>query len=122
MPITLDHVVEWIRSQGSSQETLELLRHPVTQKSFRPSPTATSSLQQISEAFMQGFSMVINSLHKWSEPGARLAKQLYAAAYLPVDVYMYLTPPHSHSYGLHSDATRSGYLLYVWFTGALLAK
>lgn len=103
VPITLDHVVEWIRSQGSSQETLELLRHPVTQKSFRPSPTATSSLQQISEAFMQGFSMVINSLHKWSEPGARLAKQLYAAAYLPVDVYMYLTPPHSHSYGLHSD-------------------
>ncbi|CAE7299057.1 unnamed protein product [Symbiodinium sp. CCMP2456] len=103
VPITLDHVVEWIRSQGSSQEVLELLRHPVTQKSFRPSPTATSSLQQVSEAFMQGFSMVINSLHKWSEPGARLAKQLYAAAYLPVDVYMYLTPPHSRSYGLHSD-------------------
>eukprot|EP00439_Symbiodinium_sp_Y106_P036327 s1433_g4.t1 len=103
VPITLDHVVEWIRSQGSSQEVLELLKHPVTQKSFRPSPTATSSLQQVSEAFMQGFSMVINSLHKWSEPGARLAKQLYAAAYLPVDVYMYLTPPHSRSYGLHSD-------------------
>ena len=39
--------------------------------------------------------MVINSLHRWSEPGARLALELYGAVELPVDVYMYLTPPHS---------------------------
>ena len=96
----------WIREQGNSEEVLEILPHPVTQKSFKASKTSKDSLQQVSEAFLQGFSMVFNSLHKWSEPGARLAKHLYASAHLPVDVYMYLTPPHSHSYGMHSDASR----------------
>eukprot|EP00913_Durusdinium_trenchii_P014508 g13609.t1 len=47
--------------------------------------------------------MVINSLNKWSEPGARLAKELHKACDLPIDVYMYLTPPYSQSYGFHSD-------------------
>ena len=58
VPISLDHVAEWIREQGSSNEVVETLRHPVTQKSFRPS-SKLDSLQHVSEAFLQGFSMVL---------------------------------------------------------------
>ena len=47
--------------------------------------------------------MVINSLHRWEATSARLADALQAELRLPVDVYMYLTPPRSHSYGLHAD-------------------
>ena len=101
VPITLEHVADWLESQGRDEEVIETLPHPVTRKAFRsdnPSP-----VQYIQEAFLQGHSMVINSLNRWSEPGTRVAKDLNAAADLPVDVYMYLTPPHSQSYGMHSD-------------------
>lgn len=101
VPITLEHVADWLESQGRDEEVIETLPHPVTRKAFRsdnPSP-----VQYIQEAFLQGHSMVINSLNRWSEPGTRVAKDLNAAADLPADVYMYLTPPHSQSYGMHSD-------------------
>eukprot|EP00438_Fugacium_kawagutii_P024508 Skav231359 [mRNA] locus=scaffold1586:339336:341615:+ [translate_table: standard] len=101
VPITLEHVAEWMESQGRDEEVIETLPHPKTLKPFRSQKQ--SPVQYIQEAFLQGHSMVINSLNQWSEPGLRVAKELNAAGDLPVDVYMYLTPPHSQSYEIHSD-------------------
>ncbi|CAK8992307.1 unnamed protein product [Durusdinium trenchii] len=103
VPITLGHVAEWLQSQGREVEVIETLRHPVSKQGFRASKPSLNPVQYIQEAFLQGHSMVINSLNKWSEPGARLAKELHKACDLPIDVYMYLTPPYSQSYGFHSD-------------------
>ncbi|CAE8643547.1 unnamed protein product [Polarella glacialis] len=104
LPISLSQVSEWIAAHGDSkEEVVETLQHPVDARSFEPMKKRPKPLQRIQDAFLQGFSMVINSLHRWSEPGLRLAQELFNAADLPVDVYMYLTPPHSSSYGLHSD-------------------
>lgn len=102
VPIHMEHVVEWIETQGRDEEVIETLRHPITKKGFRGTKKL-EPVQYIQEAFLQGHSMVINSLNQWSEPGLRIAKDLNTASDLPVDVYMYLTPPHSRSYGLHSD-------------------
>ncbi len=102
VPIHMEHVVEWIETQGRDEEVIETLPHPITKKGFRGTKKL-EPVQYIQEAFLQGHSMVINSLNQWSEPGSRIAKDLNIASDLPVDVYMYLTPPHSRSYGLHSD-------------------
>lgn len=102
VPIHMEHVVEWIETQGRDEEVIETLRHPITKKGFRGTKKL-EPVQYIQEAFLQGHSMVINSLNQFSEPGLRIAKDLNTASDLPVDVYMYLTPPHSRSYGLHSD-------------------
>ena len=102
VPISLDHVAEWLESQGRDEEIIETLPHPKTRKMFRSKQQ--NPVEFVEEAFLQGHSMVINSLNRWSEPGTRVAKELNAATWkLPVDVYMYLTPPHSRSYGMHSD-------------------
>lgn len=100
--ITLDHVAEWFGgAQGAENaRELEVLPHPATGRELRGDSKALARAQ---EAFLKGHSMVINSLHKWSEPGMRLARELFEAVDLPIDVYMYLTPPHSKSYGLHKD-------------------
>lgn len=106
LPITLAQVSEWIAAMGDGESVVETLPHPVTKRRYKPEKTAGGGqgpLDRVHDAFLQGFSMVINSLHRWSEPGLRLAQELYAAVDLPVDVYMYLTPPHSMSYGLHND-------------------
>ncbi|CAJ1335099.1 unnamed protein product [Effrenium voratum] len=100
VPISLDHVAEWVKLRGRDDDVIETLAHP-TGRSFKS--LSSNPVEYIQEAFLQGHSMVINSLQRWSEPGKRLAKDLYAACDLPVDVYMYFTPPHSRSYGLHSD-------------------
>jgi len=102
VPIHMEHVVEWIETQGHDEEVIETLRHPISKKGFRGTKKL-EPVQYVQEAFLQGHSMVINSLNQWSEPGLRIAKDLNTASDLPVDVYMYLTPPHSRSYGLHSD-------------------
>lgn len=99
MPITLGHVSKWIASGGDG--FLETLPHPRTQREF---PIVTSRQKDsIQEAFLKGHSMVINSLHRWSEPGALVVQELYEDLDLPIDCYMYLTPPRSKSYGLHKD-------------------
>lgn len=81
----------------------EVLAHPVTGRRYSRAGRRDRPLEHIQDAFLQGHSIVINSLHRWSEPGLRLARELYQAVDLPVDVYMYLTPPHSKSYGVHHD-------------------
>ena len=101
VPITLEHVAQWLQQQGRQEDVIETLPQPYTRKSFRSEQK--DPVRYIQEAFLQGHSMVINSLHRWSEPGARLAKALHAACHLPIDVYTYLTPPYSKSYGLHAD-------------------
>eukprot|EP00747_Dinoflagellata_sp_TGD_P067457 gnl/TRDRNA2_/TRDRNA2_155278_c3_seq5.p1 gnl/TRDRNA2_/TRDRNA2_155278_c3~~gnl/TRDRNA2_/TRDRNA2_155278_c3_seq5.p1 ORF type:complete len:465 (+),score=81.14 gnl/TRDRNA2_/TRDRNA2_155278_c3_seq5:542-1936(+) len=60
-------------------------------------------LDQIQKAFVAGNSMVINSLQSYSEAARRLVSALNADLGWPIDAYMYLTPPHSKSYGLHYD-------------------
>ncbi|CAK0911921.1 unnamed protein product, partial [Prorocentrum cordatum] len=72
------------------------------QSSPRPVPVE-GRLEKVREAFGEGQALVINSLHRWCPEAAQLASALRAQLGLPVDVYMYLTPPYSHSYGLHSD-------------------
>jgi len=57
----------------------------------------------VRKAFGKGHALVINSLHRWCPKAAALAAALKAKVGLPIDVYMYLTPPYSHSYGLHHD-------------------
>lgn len=102
VPIAMGQVSEWIMNKGDGQEIVEILPNPITGKEYKPSKKKTA-LQRVQEAFLQGYSMVINSLHRWSEPGLRLSQDLFKDSNLPVDVYMYLTPPHSMSYGLHND-------------------
>lgn len=103
IPITMGHVAEWFGTSGQAAKAVEVLPHPVTKKPFKGKGAKNKPLERYQDAFLQGYSMVVNSLHLWSDPGAVLARELYESIGLPVDVYMYLTPPHSQSYTLHCD-------------------
>ena len=59
--------------------------------------------ETVSQAFGSGRALVINSLHRWCPKANAMAAVLNSEVGLPIDVYMYLTPPFSASYGLHSD-------------------
>jgi len=113
----LDEIDDWFAGMAATGTApFEFLYHPVSKKPWpgkygamdgAVSPAAASSRstpqEEVHEAFLQGYSMVVNSLHRWSPVGKRLANALYNQTSLPVDVYLYLTPPHSFSYSLHYD-------------------
>jgi len=111
----LAHVAHWLSaaalpfaaSDGELVEVFSPPRGSSNAERLRPSElrptTAGDLLQPALDAFAAKSSMVINSLHRWDATAARLADALQAELRLPVDVYMYLTPPRSHSYGLHAD-------------------
>jgi len=103
VPIDLDQVSEWFFSNSPAGQRVEILDRVDTGRKFKPSKKGLKAHEKVYEGFLQGHSMVINNLHLWSEPAMRMARDLYEAVDLPVDVYMYLTPPHSSSYRIHSD-------------------
>lgn len=98
----LADVSEWMQPKGGGSEALEVLTHPHTGETYKRRKDLTA-LEAVQDAFLKGHSMVINSLHEWSQPGLRFARELYEAIDMPVDMYMYLAPPRSRSYGLHCD-------------------
>lgn len=100
---TLADVTMWASRVKSFQvdEQLEILPHPESGKVFKK--RKESALDSLHRAFSAGHSMVINSLQDYSEVSRRLVGALIEALGWPVDAYMYLTPPFSSSYGVHSD-------------------
>mmetsp|Transcript_65047 Transcript_65047/g.136263 ORF Transcript_65047/g.136263 Transcript_65047/m.136263 type:complete len:595 (-) Transcript_65047:39-1823(-) len=100
VPIDLEHVAEWLYASKEAAKAVEILPHPKNRREYRGK---AGLLSRFEDAFLKGHSMVINSLHLWSEPAIRVARALFYEIGLPVDVYMYLTPPFSESYGQHCD-------------------
>jgi len=112
VPIDLTDVEAWL-DMGSKvrPEDIEVFSLPPKSQAghggnFDSSPREVpvkGRLKHMRRAFGEGRALVINSLHRWCPKAARLAASLKQMIGLPVDVYMYLTPPYSHSYGLHND-------------------
>mmetsp|Transcript_21125 Transcript_21125/g.38406 ORF Transcript_21125/g.38406 Transcript_21125/m.38406 type:complete len:441 (+) Transcript_21125:38-1360(+) len=90
----------WLTSRWETN--LMVLPHPKTGRDFDKG-SEESVLQALHRAFLAGHSMVFNSLQDYSEAARRLVSSLRTAMGWPIDAYMYLTPPQSKSYGVHSD-------------------
>jgi len=103
VPIGLTDVEQWMASgKAVKMDDVELFPRPDQKGQPRTVPVA-GRLAKVRSAFGNGQALVINSLHRWCPKGMALATELKAQVGLPVDVYMYLTPPYSKSYGLHAD-------------------
>lgn len=105
-------VEKWLQlGQAVQPDDIELFALPPSKQAghggdFNAAPQPVpikGRLKRVRQAFGQGRALVINSLHRWCPKAAKLAATLREQVGLPVDVYMYLTPPYSHSYGVHAD-------------------
>jgi len=112
LPIGLDDVETWLDLGPKVRaDDIELFALPPKAQAgqggdFNSAPVPVpvkDRLKTVRKAFGSGRALVINSLHRWCPKAARFAELLFKQVGLPVDVYMYLTPPYSHSYGLHKD-------------------
>eukprot|EP00928_Gymnodinium_smaydae_P011761 TRINITY_DN14308_c0_g1_i1.p1 TRINITY_DN14308_c0_g1~~TRINITY_DN14308_c0_g1_i1.p1 ORF type:complete len:546 (-),score=141.87 TRINITY_DN14308_c0_g1_i1:37-1653(-) len=111
LPIDLNDVEAWLEMEEVAPDDVEVFASPPAAQAgsggnFDSSPRPVPEqrrLERVRKAFGGGRALVINSLHRWCPKAASLAAALKDAVGLPIDVYMYLTPPYSHSYGLHAD-------------------
>eukprot|EP00929_Paragymnodinium_shiwhaense_P039618 TRINITY_DN20802_c0_g1_i3.p1 TRINITY_DN20802_c0_g1~~TRINITY_DN20802_c0_g1_i3.p1 ORF type:complete len:490 (-),score=116.73 TRINITY_DN20802_c0_g1_i3:535-2004(-) len=95
--IRMDDVVMWLRDKPDEVELLS------KRGSSHLKGKGWQAVQNFYEAFEKGSSSVINGLHHFDAASRRFADSFIEGARYPVDVYMYLTPPNSQSYGYHND-------------------
>lgn len=75
----------------------------VSQRDFRMTTAGLPDIQDIYRAYHEGYTIVLNALHRRSSKVANLSRALEAALHHPVGVNMYLTPRHGQGFDLHVD-------------------
>ena len=109
--VGLEMVADWIENEPTIE--LEVLGAPLSDdgnnaggfgQERQMSPGAPAGRQRQAAAYFRaGNSFIFNSLQRESPTLRRFARSLGADTGQAVDVYMYLTPPHSSAYGGHFD-------------------
>jgi hypothetical protein len=109
--VGLEMVADWIENEPTIE--LEVLGAPLSDdgnnaggfgQERQVSPGAPADRQRQAAAYFRaGNSFIFNSLQRQSPTLRRFARSLGADTGQAVDVYMYLTPPHSSAYGGHFD-------------------
>ncbi len=75
----------------------------VSQRAFRITSTGLPDVQHIYQAYHEGYTIILNGVHRRSSKIANLSQALEASLHHPVGVNMYLTPSHSQGFDLHTD-------------------
>ncbi len=72
----------------------------------------TPDPERVRAAWLDGYTLVVNRLHRLWEPVARFAASLTEQLHHPVDVNLYYTPPGSQGFEAHFD-TMDAFVLQV---------
>ncbi|MFE7332692.1 cupin domain-containing protein [Streptomyces sp. NPDC057565] len=75
----------------------------VSERAFRMTSTGLPDVQHIYQAYHEGYTLILNGVHRRSSKIANLSRALEASLHHPVGVNMYLTPSHSQGFDLHTD-------------------
>lgn len=74
-----------------------------SQREFSMTADGIPDIQDIYRSYHEGYTIVLNALHRRSSKVANLARALEAVLHHPVGVNLYLTPRHGQGFGLHAD-------------------
>jgi bifunctional lysine-specific demethylase and histidyl-hydroxylase NO66 len=73
------------------------------QREFRTAPNGIPDIQDVYRAYDEGYSVVLNRVHRRSASVAALCRALEADLHHPVGANMYLTPQQSQGFPAHVD-------------------
>ena len=94
------------RTRGSVNDGYVVKTHrngDLTERPIRVDDTGIPDIQDIYRAYHDGYSIVVNQVHRRSAAVALLCRTLEASIHHPLGANLYLTPPHGQGFRPHVD-------------------